>query len=95
MKRLLGSLLIGVIAGVIAVAWIDSASHAALVASAAKSHSTVASILTGDFIGAAVAVAIIAFACALVGSRRRKARAAAPRERGPAPRRRSRAGAGW
>jgi heme/copper-type cytochrome/quinol oxidase subunit 2 len=95
-KRLLASLVIGAIAGGIVVAWDDSANHAALVASAARSHGadTVASTLTAGFIAVTLAVAIVVFTLA---TRRRRARAAAERERrrGAAPRRRSRAGASW
>jgi heme/copper-type cytochrome/quinol oxidase subunit 2 len=95
--RLLGSLVIGAIAAGIVVAWDDSAHHAALVASAAKSHGsqTVAAILTSGFIAVALAVSIVVFTLATVRARRRSARAA-EREWQPGPaRRRSRAGTGW
>lgn len=96
-RRLTGSLIAGLAAGTGLVVFEETARHAHLVASAARYHESILSILIPAFILAAAVVAAIVFVLATVRAGHRKARAAAERgwQRGRTPRRRSRAGADW
>jgi UDP-N-acetylmuramyl pentapeptide phosphotransferase/UDP-N-acetylglucosamine-1-phosphate transferase len=92
--RLLGSLTLGAIVAAVVVIYDDKANHAALVASAARNHSTVMASLVSGFTAITLVVALIVFVAATLRARRRRGRAERAWQPGPA-RRRSRAGAGW
>jgi len=90
--RLLGSITLGAIVAAIIVIYDDQANHAALVASAARNHSTVMASLASGFTAITLVAGLVVFVAATVRARRR---GRAEREWQPGPgRRRSRAGAG-
>jgi len=86
--RLLGSLILGAFAAAVVTGYAASYRHAALAASAARSHQTAGFILLSGFAGLTLFVAVIVFVLATVfaGRPRRAVRSRAGDRVPPRPR---------